>query len=232
MTSLTNTRIILSMTRIFTFLVLFMVSTIASNVAKADYFVWEDPKSGLTMSFPDTWQRQTLREGAGEVLRIVAPSQNDDPVCTINVTDDKRYTIFPADYGDGVQRTAVSIPFWKSYMANYDDYTIGRVFDGAGLGRWRASYAFASYDKRAGTAYQQRRGIMFASLYNDKLFIVECSSLAHAYETWGPNFRSVIKSIDFKKMYHEHMVGEYADFLKDADLNFWSQTGLEGTIAY
>jgi hypothetical protein len=148
------------------------------------------------------------------------------------VTDDKRFQIFPADYGDAVQRTAVSIPFWKDYMGRYDDYTIDRVFDGGGLGRWRASYAFASYGKRAGTAYQQRRGIMFASLYYDKLYIVECSSLNHAYEAWGANFRSIIKSIDFKKMYHEHLVGDYANFLRDADLNFWAQTGPEGTISY
>ena len=221
--------IISFMTRIILTLTFFIISTLP---AKADYFLWEDPKSGLTMTFPDTWKRQSSRDGTGEVLRIVAPSNGDDPVCTVNVKDDKRYTIFPADYGDAVQRTAVSIPFWKRYMDNYDDYTIDRVFDGGGLGRWRASYAFASYGRRAGTAYQQRRGLMFASLYYDKLFIVECSSLNHAYENWGPNFRSVIKSIDFKKMYHEHMTGEYANFLRDADLNFWAQTGPEGTVAY
>ena len=217
------------MTRILLALTVFIFSTLP---AQADYFLWEEPKSGLTITFPDTWKTQSMRDGAGEVLRIVAPSNSGDPVCTVNITDDKRYTIFPADYSDAVQRTAVSIPFWKDYMANYDGYTIDRVFDGGGLGRWRASYAFASYDKRAGTAYQKRRGIMFASLYYDKLYIVECSTLNHAYDRWNANFKSVIKSIDFKKMYHEHLTGNYQNFLKDADLNFWAQTGPEGTISY
>ena len=121
MTEIKKCSIIHSMTRILLALTVFLFSTLP---AKADYFLWEDPKSGLTMTFPDTWKRQSMRDGAGEVLRILAPSNGDDPTCTVNITDDKRYTIFPADYGDAVQRTAVSIPFWKQYMGNYDDLSL------------------------------------------------------------------------------------------------------------
>jgi hypothetical protein len=117
-------------------------------------------------------------------------------------------------------------------LASYDDYDIGRVFDGGGLGRWRASYATAGYTKRDGTAYMSRRGIMFASLYYDTVYVVECSSLEHAYEKWHRDFMSVIKSIDFKQIYHLKKTGKYADFLKDADKYFWSQSGPEGTIGY
>ncbi len=216
------------MTRILLTLAIVFLSTAPAH---ADYFLWQDEKSGLTMTFPDTWKMQSQRN-PDEVLRIVAPSDGDNPVCTVKVSDDSRYTIFPPDYGDAVQRTAVSIPFWQSYMGHYDDYVIDRVFDGGGLGRWLASYALASYTMRDGTAMQQRRGIMFASLYHDKLYVAECSSLNHAYERWGPNFRSVIKSIDFKKMHHEHMTGDYANFLGEAEQYFWAQTGPEGTISY
>lgn len=219
------------MTRLFLFLALFALTLTSASIARADYFLWQDEKSGLTITFPDTWKMQSTR-GSDEVLRITAPSEGDNPVCTVKVSDDGRYKIFPADYGDAVQKTAVSIPFWKSYMGHYDDYTIDRVFDGGGLGRWLASYAFASYMTRDGTAMQQRRGIMFASLYFDKLYVVECTSLNHAYEKWGPNFRSVIKSIDFKKVYHEHLAGDYANFLGEAEQYFWAQTGPEGTVAY
>ena len=228
MTEIKKCSIIHPMTRILLALTVFLLSTLP---AKADYFLWEDPKSGLTMTFPDTWQRQSHRH-PNEVLRIVAPSEGEDPVCSVQIADDKRYTIFPANYGDAVQREAVSLPFWKSYLANYDDYNIERIFDGGGLGRWRASYIFSSYFKHDGSVMQQRRGIMFASLYHDKVYTVECSTLNHAYEPWGPNFRSIIKSIDFQKTFHEHSTGNYADFLKDADLNFWAQTGPEGTAAY
>ena len=216
------------MTRI---LLTLAVLVLTITPAKADYFLWEDPKSGLTMTFPDTWERQQVRH-TDEILRITAPSNNEFPTCAVKTMKDKRYTIFPADYGDAVQKTAVSIPFWQKYMASYDDYTLDRVFDGGGLGRWLASYAFGSYSMRDGTAMQSRQAIMFASLYYDTLFIVECSTINGAYDQWNPIFRSIIKSIDFKKAYHEHMTGNYANFLKEADKIFWAQTGPEGTASY
>jgi hypothetical protein len=215
------------MTRILLLIALFILP----STAHADYYVWQDAKSGLSMSYPDTWKMQNNR-GSDEILSIVAPSDGDNPVCKVSQGDDKRYVIFPPEYGDAVQRDAVSIPFWKSYMANYDDYAINKIYDGGGLGRWHASYATASYTKRDGTQRQSRRGIMFASLYYDQLYIVECSALAEGYERWANNFRSVIKSIDFKKIYNERAVGEYHDFLKNSEMYFWAQTGPEGTVQY
>lgn len=213
--------------RLFIFIcVLFLPS-----VAKADYFAWKDPKSGLTLTFPDTWKMQN-NIGGDTIFTAMGLSENDQPVCRVDVKEDRRYTIFPARYGDAVQKKAVSVPFWQSYLSQYDDYTLGRVHDGSGLGRWFASYALASYGKHAGTVMQSRRAIMFASLYNDKLYVVECSALAHAYEKWQSNFRGIIKSVDFKKAYHELPTGDYANFLNEAEQYFWAQTGPEGTMAY
>lgn len=204
---------------------------ILPSTARADYFVWEDAKSGLTASFPDRWKKQN-NHNPDDVLTITAPSANDDPTCKVKVSNDRRYVIYPSTYGDAVQRDAVSIPFWKSYMGHYDDYVLDRVYDGGGLGRWLASYALGSYSVRNGSVSQQRRGIMFASLYFDTLYIVECSSLNHAYERWEKDFRSIIKSIDFKKSFHQRKTGEYRNFLNDAERYFWAQTGPEGTVAY
>ncbi len=215
------------MTRIL----LFIAILIFPLSAQADYFLWQDSESGLTMTYPDTWKKQNNRN-PDDALTILAPSNGDDPTCKIRISDDKRYVIYPADFGDAVQRDSTSIEFWKSYFAGYDDYTIDQVYDGGGLGRWHASYATGSYDVRNGTAHQVRRGIMFASLYYNKLYVVECSSLNHAYERWDNDFRSIIKSIDFKKMYNERPTGEYADFLSGSEKYFWAQTGPEGTTQY
>lgn len=213
------------------FLPLIAVLFFVATPAKADYFVWKDEKTGLSITFPDTWKVQSNLH-PDTILTIMAPSDYDQPVCKVNVTPDKRYTIFPARYGDAVQRVAVSKPFWKSYLGNYDTQNIDNVYDGAGLGRWFASYALASYTQRFGTVMQTRRAIMFASLYNDKLYVVECSALNHAYERWALDFKSVIKSVDFKKAYHELPHGEYANFLKNSELYFWAQPGPEGTTGY
>ncbi len=201
------------------------------TVAKADYFVWQDEKTGLSITFPDTWKTAN-NVNPDTILTVLGPSDTDKPECHVNVREDKRYTIFPAKYGDSIQKVAVSRKFWEAYMGNYDTYNLGQVYDGVGLGRWFASYATASYTKRFGTAIQSRQGIMFASLYGGKLYVVDCSSIAETYDRWQADFRGIIKSVDFKKAYHELSTGEYANFLKDAETYFWSQTGPEGTTAY
>ncbi len=219
------------MIRILSFIALMFAPTLIPTAAQADYYLWQDAHSGLTATFPDTWQKQS-NQNPDTVLTIEAPDNLGKPLCKVNVSDDRRYVIFPPKYGDAVQRDAISTDFWKSYMGLYDEYTLNQIFDGAGLGRWRASYAQGSWTLREGTVHQTRRGLMFASLYYDKLYVVECSSLNHAYEKWENDFRSIIKSIDFKKIYHERKTGDYADFLKRADKFFWSQTGPKGTIGY
>lgn len=212
------------------FIFIFVLSL--PSVAKADYFAWQDEKTGLSITFPDTWKMQN-NAGDNTILTIAGSSSTDQPVCKVDAVADKRYTIFPARYGEEVQKVAVSRPFWEKYLAQYsNEYRLGNVVDGAGLGRWFASYALASYSRNFGTVLQARQAIMFASLYRDTLYVVECSALAHGYANWKNDFKGIIKSVDFKKAYHELPTGEYENFLKNAETYFWSQTGPEGTTAY
>ena len=220
------------MTRLFLCLTILLFPLNIIKPAQADYYFWQDPDTKLSVTFPDTWKKQNNRL-PGDILTIAGPSStNDRAQCVIRTKQDKRYTIYPPNYGDAIQRKAISTDFWRAYMGHYDDYVLNTVYDGGGLGRWRASYAFATYDNHNGTALEKRRALMFASLYNDTLYIVECSALNHAYDKWDSNFRSIIKSIDFKKAYHRLPQGDYANFLKEADLYFWAQTGHEGTTRY
>jgi hypothetical protein len=212
-------------------LFIFIAVLFLPGIAKADYFVWSDEKTGLSITFPDTWKMQS-NVNPDTIMTIAGPSENGQPVCRVDVRADRRYTIYPARYGEAVQKVAVSRPFWEKYLTQYDKHTLGNVHDGAGLGRWFASFALASYSKHFGEVMQSRKAIMFASLYRDNLYIVECSSLAHEYDRWELDFRGIIKSVDFKKAYFELPTGEYANFLDDAELYFWSQTGPEGTTAY
>lgn len=203
----------------------------APSAAKADYFVWQDAKSGLTMTFPDTWKVQSNQQ-PDDILTIQAPaSDNAQPICRVRVRDDKRALIFPPEYSRSVQKEYVSQKFWNDYMTTYDDFNLGEIYEG-GLGRGFASYTTATFTRRDGTIYQTRSGILFASMYFDKLYIVDCSSLSDSYDQWVNMFRSVVKSIDFKKTHHERDHGDYANFLEKADYYTWSQTGPLGTTVY
>lgn len=219
--------------RIFIFLAaLFLISPAFITEAQADVFAWQHPDSGLTVSFPDTWKRSSNQDPR-DVFTVVAPSGNNaNPKCVVKVLDDKRFVIFPARYGKAVNKEAHSRVFWERYLASYDDYTVYDVYDDGGLGRWHASYTTAGYTDMNGSVVERRRGIMFSSLYFDKNYIVECSAREHAYEDWHFHFTSIIKSIDFKKMYNEIPSGNYRDFLTKADKYFWSQNSNKATVGY
>ncbi|MEM6781515.1 MAG: hypothetical protein AAF569_06595 [Pseudomonadota bacterium] len=201
------------------------------QTAKADYYLWEDPKSHFTLTFPDTWKR-TSNQNVDDIITVVGPSTNGYPKCVVKTRDDKRYVIFPPSYGRSIQKEAVSTPFWQTYLGEYQDYNLSKVVDDAGLGRWHASYALAGYTDNDGTVFEKRGSIMFASLYYDTMFIVECSALEHAFNDWYFPFMGIIKSVDFKKTYNEIPTGHYRNFLKKAEKLFWFQGKPDGIIQF
>ena len=118
------------MLRLFIFIAVLALPTIA----KADYFLWQDDKTGLSMTFPDTWKMQN-NAAADTIMTVGGPSDTAQPVCRIDARSDKRYVIFPVEYNDAVQKVAVSKPFWDKYLSQYDGYSLGGVYDNAGLGK-------------------------------------------------------------------------------------------------
>jgi hypothetical protein len=198
--------------RVLSFITVFLL--LFAVPARADIFVWEDPESGLSLSFPDTWSVLNNME-PDDVITIKAPSASDEAVCRIKVRDDGRFLIYPPRYDSAAQRTAYSVDFWKSYLrGRYDNVIIHRVRDKAGLGRGHASYMLASF-VTPGEYASLKSAIGFAALYNDKAYVVECSSFAGAFNNWLQLFQSIVGSVNFKKAHHEMVTGHYRNFMED-----------------
>lgn len=194
------------------------------QAAQADYFVWNDPQSGLSLTYPDTWQ-QIHSQDPGDVMTVMAPSGRALAQCRVSVGDEGRFSIFPPRYGNSVQRVAFSEDFWHAYLAQYDNHTIDVLHDGAGLGRGHASYAVASYRSAVPGPEMERRALMLVSHYADRVYVTECSAHADAFDLWQPIFLSVAKSVDFRKVHHETTVGHYRNFLNDPNLVFMDTDG-------
>ena len=191
-----------------------------SGLAHADYFIWQDPKSGISLSYPDTWQMVSQRQ-PDEVFAVIAPSSDgDDAVCRVRVRDDRRFLIYPPHLGREVQTISYNKEFWEEYLNEYDNVDFYGQIDGAGLGRGYGSFALAGYDAALFSSYGKRRGIASASLYNDKAYIVDCSAKQQVFEKWQPLFLSVIGSVDFTKAHDELWTGDYRNFFKDPRLEF------------
>lgn len=201
-----------------------LLGAVAPQAAQADYFVWNDAKSGLSLTYPDSW-RQVSNQGPHDVLTVMPPAGRAQAQCTIRIEDEQRFLVYPPRYGRDIQRLAVSNDFWNRYLYQYDNHRIDALYDGAGLGRGHASYVVASYNSKVPGPDMARRALMFASIYNDKLYVTECSSHADAFYDYQDIFLSVAGSVDFRKAYHETTVGHYRNFLADPNLIFIDTDG-------
>ncbi len=193
--------------------------------ASAEVFVWQDPATHLSLSYPDGW-RQVSNQQPDDVWTVEAPGENDFASCRMRVRDDRRYVIYPRRFADEIQRVHFGRAFWDSYVGAFDNPVIHYMYDDAGLGDGYAGLIDVSYEANtAGTV--QKRGIVFAAVYNDKDYIVECSAEAQAYERWHDAFLSVVKSVDFFDAYHYNTTGEYRPFLNDRQLRIHGRKGVD-----
>lgn len=197
---------------------------LGTHAAKADYFVWRDVHTGLSLSFPDTW-RVVSSSDPDDVLTIMPPSGRGNAECRVRAREDGRYKIFPPRYDWAIQKIDYSFDFWNRYLGEYDNYEISNVQNGAGLGCGFAGYADASYDSAVPGPYMRREALMFATLFDHTAYILECSAHEYAFADWKGLFLSIASSVDFQTSQNQIMTGHYRNFNDDQPIIFKDQAG-------
>lgn len=196
-----------------------------SSPAMAEYYYWKDPVHQFSLSYPDTWER-VLSQKSDEALTIMAPSAKDGKqnfaACRMRVRAEPRYKIYPARFGDNNNRDLFTKDFWEGYLAENVGYNINDHRTNAGLGRHFASMVHANYVSFDDPG-QQKQAVIFASLYNNKVYLIDCSSTIETFQSFYPQFMSIIKSVGFRKEIHEVPNGEYRPFLSDCKT--WVRNG-------
>ncbi len=189
-------------------------SSTYSYSVKAESFSYEDRDENFTISFPDTWKRVNNQKTDDEIT-IAAPGVNDYATCRVRVRKDRRYVIYPGKFDSDIQKVAYSRDFWNKYLGDYNDIVVDIFKDYSGLGRGYASMAEASYET-AETVPVRKRGVMFATLYHDRVYIVDCSSEESVYYKWRPSFMSIVKSFEITSgVRHSKVHGYYRAFDND-----------------
>ncbi|MCB1783301.1 MAG: hypothetical protein KDI13_04840 [Alphaproteobacteria bacterium] len=199
-----------------TFLVGAALCTITLSSASAEIFYVEDQGNRFSLSFPDLWA-VTQNQKPDDKLTVTGPGEYKFANCRVRVREDRRYLIYPRKFASSVQKVAYSKQFWDEYLGEYDDVTLQSVTDGAGLGQGFATYAEATFTT-AENPIVHKRAIMFASLYYDNAYIVECSTEQTVYDQWRPAFLSIVKSVDFTRTTAIYPSGHYRKFLNDPEL--------------
>jgi hypothetical protein len=190
-----------------------------ASAARADYFVWQDVNSGVSLSYPDTW-RIVNNEQPHDVVTIMAPSGRGHAACRVRVRDDMRFSIYPPSYNDDIQQIGYSRNFWDGYLREFSNPTIYNLQDKAGLGKGYASMAEAGYWDSVPGPMMQKEALLFVALYNNHVYVLECSAQAKAYAQWRKDFIGIAGSVDFVKVNHELFTGYYRNFMLDPRQRF------------
>jgi hypothetical protein len=200
----------------FMVFVLTLTAVLPASSARAEYFVWQDRLSEVSLSYPDRWAAIHTQK-PDEVIQIAAPGDGDYASCRMRVRDDGRFKIHPPQLAGSVQRLNVSQDFWNAYVGEFDQGKLLSVTDNAGLGRGFASWAEMVYIADAGPRVQ-KRSFAYATIHYDKMFIFECSSELSVYDQWHKPFLGILKSVDFAPTYSQYLNGHYRNFPADSDL--------------
>lgn len=183
--------------------------------AKADYAIWTDSETGATVSFPDTW-KQINNQQPDDLITLSLPSGEDEAACRLRAREDKRFVIYPNRYRDEIRDTNFTNDFWKDYTASYDQVSMIRQQNEAGLGQGYASMTLISFVTPPDEPMAQKGGLMAVTNYGGRVYIAECTSMAASYPDYHVAFLSFFKTISFKPAYSVTKVGDYYhNFLKD-----------------
>lgn len=200
----------------------FIFCLFVSSVSHADYFVWQDEKTGVSLSYPDTWYL-SHNQKPRDILTLVAPNDfADHPTCRLSAVPDARFEIFPPNYYRSVQKVAYSKAFWeKEILKHYKKPNVVQYGDNAGLGRGFGSYIIIDYvthrhpNDIGDFEEKEMRAITTVSLHNEMMFMFECTSHRENFDIWRPLFQSIAGSVDFKMVDHPLFHGYYRNFIHD-----------------
>lgn len=194
------------------------------SASQADYNVWQDGETGLSMSYPDTW-RQINNHGPDDMITLLAPNDGGgNPKCRVRAREDTRFEYYPAHYATAVQRKAYSEGFWSDYLASHDKVMIHKYNEVSGIGRGFGSSVVASYKTTHPVVGTQRSALLTAALYNGTAYILECSADTVVFNNWYASFGSILKSIDTKKVMHELIEGNNPDMSGHVTVGFKDRT--------
>lgn len=188
------------------------LSSVVSPV-KAETFYVENQTSRFSVYFPDLWSVENNQK-PDDKLTMVAPGKFDFAGCRVRVREERKHVIFPRRFDDEIQRLYYSEAFWDDYFGQYNDAKVDFFKDDAGLGIGNASMVEASFETD-GAVVVRKKGMMFASQYHDKLYIVDCSAEESVYTKWRPYFLEIMRSVALGKVEQENTNGHYRVFQND-----------------
>lgn len=209
----------------------FVALMIAVPMALANTAFYEDPKTGMQVTYPFEWRQQS-NVPVAQILHIRAPHNEDLAQCKMEAINDERFVIFPKDVIDEVAQRELAEDYWETFVARYNNPNILSIDYQGGLGQGSATYANIEFTNNEDAAGARMRGIYFASLYGDLNVNFACFSRADRFDKWKSTFLSIADTVRFPDRYHNLLSGHYRNFFADGVIYFKVGHKKGGTSSY
>jgi hypothetical protein len=207
-----------------------MAFMLVPHAASAEYFVWQDPKTGASLTFPDTW-RTINNQKPDDLVTLIGPSRNDRPICRLRARDDARWLNYPIEYSRDVQHFAYDRDFWIDYTGDYNDVVFDFTKDDAGLGQAFASMVVVNFtDPLPKVDGITRMGQMWAGVYHDTAYILDCSSTRASFIEWQPDFVGIAKSVTLRPVMTQTPHGYYPERFVEPGYTDTQPTGAANAV--
>ena len=203
---------------IFAFVLLFIAMP-----AKAEVFVWQDPKFDITLTYPDNWMYQGTDKASDARLHIVAPQGQDEAACRVMASNDNRFLYVPPQGAIDVARFVQDEKTLKGIFANhlnYNDVRLVKYVDLSSIGKGPATMAVAQYYKQVGGDQVPMQSIVFGGYVQGLETVFQCESEAYAWDKWQDLFMNMAATFDFPARTHPLKNGYYRDFIADGSVYF------------
>jgi hypothetical protein len=193
-----------------------------SSIARAEVYVWQDPKYDITLTFPHDWMRQA-KEGDDLRLHILAPQGADHAACRVFANNDNRFLYVPPVGATEVTQTVQDEQALKGILANrlaYTDVNLIGYQNVGSLGKGPATVAIGQFQKDWNGNKIAMQSIVFGGYVQGLETIFQCESTSDGWARWHPLFMSMAESFDFPVRTAALKNGYYLDFMADGFVYF------------
>lgn len=186
------------MLRYFLFILALWVFVGLSAQVKAEIFVWQDPVTKMSLSFPEEWRPQSL-DNQEERLFILHPQAHDMASCTVLAHEDRRAMMIPTAHDFDVMKDVFSNEnLIDALLARgIQNPSIEQRIDNAGFGPQPAVIVSVNYALENGSQPFPMHALIFSTLDKGYNMSLMCAAYRPRFEAYRSTFVNIAKSVDF-----------------------------------
>lgn len=181
-------------------LTLFILCIAAPAFAQMPKF-WQDPQTGFSISYPQTWMKTAPRD-AGSLIRLQDSYRN--LTCEVASERDERFVSQGARVASFVGRTEYGPSFWQGYFGRFRDVNVYSMRSLGAFGYGAGSVVEARF-RTLDQPRSWKHGLFAVAHHYDRFYVFQCSTAQKLYDLYRHDVMTLLRAMTFKKKQNEYV---------------------------